>query len=80
VTFHHVADLATGRSDRGRLNNKAHDAGVRLDLGLEVRTRKPTGDLPIVKHPTVGLIDMGNHITQRQTGLTSMSRSDAQWT
>jgi hypothetical protein len=55
-------------------------SGDRLDLGLEVKTRKPTGDLPTVKHPTVGLIDMGNHITQRQTGLTSMSRSDSQWT
>ncbi|MCX5237254.1 hypothetical protein OG824_18810 [Streptomyces prunicolor] len=55
-------------------------SGDRLDLGLEVRTRKPTGDLPTVKHPTVGLIDMGNHITQRQTGLTTMSRRDAQWT
>ena len=29
-------------------------SGDRLDLGLEVRTRKPTGDLPTVKHPTVG--------------------------
>ncbi|MFD5160924.1 hypothetical protein ACFWMJ_23075 [Streptomyces hawaiiensis] len=55
-------------------------SGDRLDLGLEVKTRKPSGDLPTVKHPTVGLIDMGNHITQRQTGLTSMSRSDSQWT
>ncbi|MFF5367202.1 hypothetical protein [Streptomyces sp. NPDC013187] len=55
-------------------------SGDRLDLGLEVKTRKPSGDLPSVKHPTVGLIDMGNHITQRQTGLTSMSRSDSQWT
>jgi len=53
--------------------------GDRLDLGLEVSTRKPPGDLPTVKHPTVGLIDMGNHITQRQTGLTSMSRRDSQW-
>ncbi len=25
------------------------------------------------------LIDMGNHITQRQTGRTSMSRSDSAW-
>ena len=59
-------------------------SGDRLDLdlglGLEVRTRKPKGDLPTVKHPTVGLIDMGNHITQRQTGLTSMSRRHSQWT
>ncbi|MDT0486246.1 hypothetical protein [Streptomyces doebereineriae] len=89
-----------------RLNNKVHDAGVRLlsdtrtaslfetrwatrvklksgdrlDLELAVRTRKPTGDLPTVKHPTVGLINMGDHITQRQTGRTSMSRSDSEWT
>ncbi|WP_327401564.1 hypothetical protein OG194_16260 [Streptomyces sp. NBC_01288] len=58
-------------------------SGDRLDLGLAVRTRKPTGDLPTVKHPTVGLIAMGNHITQRQTGhtsMSSMSRSDSQWT
>ncbi|MFF9028718.1 hypothetical protein [Streptomyces iakyrus] len=55
-------------------------SGDRLELGLEVKTRKPSGDLPTVKDPTVGLIDMGNHITRRQTGLTSMSRSDSQWT
>ena len=55
-------------------------SGDRLDLGLEVRTRKPKGDLPTVKHPTVGLIAMGNQITQRQTGLTSMSGRDSQWT
>ncbi|MET8814652.1 hypothetical protein ABZW47_21895 [Streptomyces sp. NPDC004549] len=55
-------------------------SGDRLDLGLEVRTRKPSGDLPTVKHPTVALIDMGNHVTQRQTGRTSMSRSDSAWT
>jgi hypothetical protein len=54
-------------------------AGDRLDLALEVRTRKPTGDLPAVKPPTVGLIDMDDHITQRQTGRTSMSRSDSAW-
>ncbi|MDX3798194.1 hypothetical protein [Streptomyces sp. AK04-3B] len=88
-----------------RLDNKVHDAGVRLlsdtrtaslfetrwttrvklksgdrlDLGLEVKTRKPTGDLKTVEHPTAGLIDMGNHITQRQTGRTSMTRSDSKW-
>lgn len=88
-----------------RLNDKAHDAGVRLlsdtrtaslfetrwatraklgtgdrlDLELEVRTRKLKGDLPTVKHPTVNLIDMGNHVTQRQTGRTTMSRSDSTW-
>ncbi|MEU9173049.1 hypothetical protein AB0D34_35650 [Streptomyces sp. NPDC048420] len=54
-------------------------SGDRLDLGVEVRTRKPTGDLPTIKHPSVGLIDMGNHVTQRQTGQTSMSRTDAVW-
>ncbi|MFK0159252.1 hypothetical protein ACIQVL_45295 [Streptomyces sp. NPDC090499] len=53
--------------------------GERLDLGLEVRTRRPRGDLPTIKHPSVGLIDMGNHVTQRQTGQTSMSRTDAVW-
>jgi hypothetical protein len=88
-----------------RLNDKAHDAGVRLlsdtrttslyetrwatrvklkagdrlDLELEVKTRKLTGDLPTVKYPTVNLIDMGNHVTQRQTGRTTMSRSDSAW-
>lgn len=54
-------------------------SGDRLDLGLEVKTRKLTGDLPTVKHPTVEFINMGNHITQRQTGRTSMSRSDSAW-
>jgi hypothetical protein len=54
-------------------------SGDRLDLGLEVRTRKPTGDLPTIKHPSAGLIDMGDHVTQRQTGQTSMSRTDAVW-
>jgi hypothetical protein len=34
-------------------------SGDRLHPGLEVKTRKPSGDLPTVKHPTVGLIDMG---------------------
>jgi hypothetical protein len=54
-------------------------SGDRLDLGLKVTTRKPTGDLPTIKHPTVGLIDMGEHVTQRQTGLNSISRSDSAW-
>lgn len=54
-------------------------SGDRLDLGCEVKSRKPTGDLKTVEHPTVGLIDMGNHITQRQTGRTSMTRSDSTW-
>ncbi|WP_329457029.1 hypothetical protein [Streptomyces sp. NBC_01497] len=54
-------------------------SGDRLDLGLEVRTRKLTGDLPTIKHPSVGLIDMGKHVTQRQTGRNSMSRSDSTW-
>ncbi len=88
-----------------RLNDKRHDAGVRLlsdtrtaslfetrwvtrvklkagdrlDLELEVKTRRPTGDLPTVKHPTVNLIDMGNHVSQRLTGRTTMSRSDSTW-
>ncbi|MCE3032082.1 hypothetical protein [Streptomyces sp. CMSTAAHL-2] len=39
--------------------------GDQLDLDLEVRTRKLTGDLPTIKHPSVGLIDMGNHVAQR---------------
>ncbi|SCE01104.1 hypothetical protein GA0115240_135238 [Streptomyces sp. DvalAA-14] len=38
------------------------------------------GDPPAVRHPTVELIDMGDHITRRQTGRTSMSRSDSAWT
>lgn len=54
-------------------------SGDRLDLGLEVRTRKPKGDLPTIKHPSVGLIGMGDQVTQRQTGQTSMSRIDAVW-
>ncbi|MFK0151629.1 hypothetical protein ACIQVL_07495 [Streptomyces sp. NPDC090499] len=88
-----------------RLNDRAHDAGVRLlsdtrtaslfetrwvtrvklkagdrlDLELKVKARKPTGDLPTVKHPTVNLIDMGNHVAQRLTGRTTMSRSDSIW-
>ncbi|MFF7283974.1 hypothetical protein [Streptomyces griseorubiginosus] len=53
--------------------------GDRLDLGLEVRTRQPKGDLLTIKHPSVGLIGMGDHVTQRQTGRTSMSRIDAVW-
>lgn len=88
-----------------RLNDKGHDAGVRLlsetrteslfesrwvtrvklkagsrlDLDLKVRTRGLTGDLPTVKHPTVNLIDMGDHVSQRLTGRTTMSRSDSTW-
>lgn len=54
-------------------------AGDRLDLELKVRTRTLKGDLPTVKHPTVNLIDMGNHVTQRQTGRTTMSRRDSTW-
>ncbi|WP_089099045.1 hypothetical protein [Streptomyces hyaluromycini] len=54
-------------------------SGDRLDLGLEVATRKPAGDLSAIKHPLVGLIDMVNHGTQRQTGQNSMSRTDAVW-
>ncbi|MEW1773113.1 hypothetical protein [Streptomyces sp. NPDC086777] len=54
-------------------------SGDRLDLGLEVTTRKPAGDLSTIKHPLVGLIGMGNHVTQRQTGRNSMSRTDAVW-
>jgi hypothetical protein len=76
-----LADTRTASLFETRWTTRAKlRSGDRLDLGLEVRTRKPTGDLPTVKHPTVGLIDMGNPITQRQTGLTSMSRRDAQWT
>jgi hypothetical protein len=51
----------------------------RLDLGLRVTTRKLTGSLPTIKHPSVGLLDMGNHVTQRQTGRNSMSRTDSAW-
>ncbi|MFI6549001.1 hypothetical protein ACIBO9_37725 [Streptomyces prunicolor] len=54
-------------------------SGDRLDLGLEVRTRKLTGDLQTIKHPSVGLIGMGDHATQRQTGQNLMSRTDAVW-
>ncbi|MFK0169648.1 hypothetical protein ACIQU5_12655 [Streptomyces sp. NPDC090306] len=54
-------------------------AGDRLDLDVKVTTRKVTGDLPTVKHPTVNLIETGNHVTQRQTGRTTMSRSDSTW-
>jgi hypothetical protein len=54
-------------------------AGDRLDLGLKVGTRKPPRDLPTIKHPLLGLIDMGSHTTQRQTGRNSTSRSDAVW-
>ncbi|WP_327401567.1 hypothetical protein OG194_16275 [Streptomyces sp. NBC_01288] len=54
-------------------------SGDRLDLSLEVTTRKPAGDLPTIKHPLIGLIDTGNHVTQRQTGRNSMSRTDAVW-
>lgn len=54
-------------------------AGDRLDLELGVKTRRPTGDLPTVKHPTVNLIDMGNHVSQRLTGRTTMSRNDSTW-
>lgn len=39
----------------------------------------PAADLPTIKHPLVGLIDMGNHVTQRQTGRNSMSRLDSVW-
>ncbi|MGY9065128.1 hypothetical protein [Streptomyces sp. CAS3] len=52
-------------------------SGDRLDLGLEVRTRRPASDLRTIKHPLVGLIGMGNHITQRRTGRNSMSRTDS---
>jgi len=54
-------------------------AGDRLDLALEVRSRKPSGDLPASNTLRVGLIDIGDHIIQRQTGRTSMSRSDSAW-
>ena len=54
-------------------------SGDRIDLGLEVRTRKPKDERPTIKHPVVGLIDMGNEVTQRQTGGSSMSRSDSAW-
>jgi hypothetical protein len=53
-------------------------SGDRLDLSLEVRTRKLTGRLTTVKHPSVGL-GMGGNVAQRQTGRNSMSRSDAVW-
>jgi hypothetical protein len=54
-------------------------AGDQLDLAVKVTTHKPARDLPTIKHPTVGLIDTGNHVTQRQTGLTSLSRIDSRW-
>lgn len=54
-------------------------AGDRLDLALEVKTRKPTGDVPASNTRRVGLIDIGDQIAQRQTGRTSMSRSDSAW-
>ncbi|MFF7332604.1 hypothetical protein [Streptomyces sp. NPDC008150] len=54
-------------------------AGDRLDLELSLKTRELQGDLPTVEYPTVSLIDMGNHITQRQTGRTTLSRSDSTW-
>ena len=54
--------------------------GDRLDLDLKVTTRTLTADLPAIKHPLVGLVDMGSHITQRQTGQNSMSRLDSVWT
>jgi hypothetical protein len=55
------------------------ESGDRLDLSLESSTRRPTGRLPTIKHPSVELIDMGDHVAQRQTGRNSMSRSDAPW-
>lgn len=42
-----------------------------------LRARKLTGELPTIKHPSVGSIDMGSHATQRQTCQNSMSRTDA---
>jgi hypothetical protein len=54
-------------------------SGDRLDLGLEVRTDRPTGDLRTIKHPTVGLIGTGDAVAQRQTGRTAMSRTDSVW-
>jgi hypothetical protein len=38
-----------------------------------------TKDLPTIKHPAVTLINMGNHVTQRQTGRNGISRNDSKW-
>ncbi|MBP0461042.1 hypothetical protein [Streptomyces montanisoli] len=78
-----VRQLASSRTAslfETRWRTRVHlKAGDRLDLAVKVTTRKPAHDLPTIKHPTVGLIDTGNHITQRQTGLTSLSRTDSRW-
>ncbi|WP_030911860.1 hypothetical protein [Streptomyces sp. NRRL F-5126] len=54
-------------------------AGERLDLAVKVTTHRPARDLPTIKHPAVTLIDTGNHVTQRRTGLPSLSRTDSRW-
>lgn len=55
-------------------------AGDRLDLYLGIALQGLTTDLPTIKHPTVTLINMGRHVTQRQTGRNSISRNDSVWT
>jgi len=54
-------------------------AGDRLDLYLGVTVQGLTKDLPTIKHPAVTLINMGNHVTQRQTGRNGISRNDSKW-
>jgi hypothetical protein len=54
------------------------DAGDRLDVGLRVSTRAPRGALDTITHPVVS-IDMGADTAARQTGRTSVSRTDSSW-
>ena len=74
VRFRQVAHLRPGRLSPGR-----GAQGRARSLLVSSNVDELMGDLPTIKHLSVGSIDMGNHVTQRQTGRNSMSRNDAAW-
>lgn len=54
-------------------------AGDRLDLYLGVTLQGLTKDPPTIRYPAATLIDMGNHVSQRQIGRNGIWRNDSKW-